>query len=128
MSSSDIPNICFLALVIDIDPNPLPASDTASLYKVTFICVCSIFNISACVEGLLSVKVKFSNSSSNPKMYKWIIAILFNSCNIDCCILLIVLANLISCNAKFFPSPVASSKPKNGLGTLRAVNNFFCRY
>ena len=56
------------------------------------------------------------------------IAILFNSCNIDCCILLIVLANLISCNAKFLPSPFASSKPKNGLGTLSAVNNFFCKY
>ena len=128
MSSSDIPNISFLPLVIDIAPNPLPASATASLYRVTFNWVCSIFNISACVDGLLSDKVKLSNSSSNPKIYKCIIAILFNSCNIDCCIRLIVLANLISCSAKFFPSPFTSSKPKNGFGTLRAVNNFFCRY
>ena len=45
------------------------------------------------------------------------IAILFNSCKIDCCILLIFLEKRIACKAKFLPSPVASSKPKNGFGT-----------
>ena len=34
----------------------------------------------------------------------------------------------MSCNAKFLPSPVASSKPKNGFGTRNAVNRFFCKY
>ena len=56
------------------------------------------------------------------------IAILFISATIDFWILLIVLANLISINDKFLPSPTGSSKPKNAFGTRKAVNNFFWIY
>ena len=44
------------------------------------------------------------------------------------CILLIVLANLISSNARFFPSPTTSSKPRKALGILKEAKSFFWIY
>ena len=83
ISSSLIPNTCFLAQVADTGEIPPPGSLTASLYSVILVCQASNLSSSACVDGLVKPKAKLSNSSSNPKTYKCIIAILFNSCIID---------------------------------------------
>ena len=124
ISSSENPKIFFLAQ--DTETGAIPSTGiTASLYKRTFSFHTSILSKSACVDGFVKPNVKLDNSSSNPNKNKCTIAILFNSAIIEFCILLIVLANLISCNERFLPSPTTSSKPKKALGTLRAVNNFF---
>ena len=69
ISSSENPNICFLAH--DTDTGAIPSiAVTASLYNNTFSFQTSIFNKSACVDGLVNPKVKLPSSSSNPNKNK----------------------------------------------------------
>ena len=126
ISLSDHLKICFQAHIIEVSGKPPPGSDTASFAVVIFFARFSNSNISACEDGLFIVRVKLFNSSWKPLRYKCITAILLSSINNACCILFTVLVKRTSSKERFFPSPVLSSKFKNDLGTLNAVNTLFC--